>query len=241
MQRVIEPILAGQMPGDGDPDSDGGALDDDLQFAKDLGLVAVGERGLEIANPIYQEIIPRALTAAAEHYVPMRRAAYVDAAGHLDWEALLDGFVSFWQQNAEWMQRRQPYSEAAAQLVFMAFLHRLVNGIDIDRSERLSERRVATVDREFAVGSGRIDLLVRWPLPVGELQRFAVELKVRRNGDPDPLTDGLLQLDRYLDRLGLEHGTLLLFDLRSAAPPMAERCSRTVMEHAGRKITVLRL
>ena len=242
VRRILEPILAGGVPGDAPEITDGPDpdLDDDLQFAKDLGLVAVGERGLEIANPIYREIIPRALTSAAEHYVPMRRAAYVRPDGTLDWQALLDGFVSFWQQNAEWMLRRQPYSEAAAQLVFMAFLHRLVNGIDLDAAPE-SRLGVATVDREFAVGSGRIDLLVRWPVPGGPAQRFAVELKVRRDGDRDPLADGLLQLTEYLDRLDLDHGTLLLFDLRSAAPPIPERCSKTELEQAGRTFTVLRV
>ena len=37
------------------------ATDDNIQLVKDLGLVASGPGGLEIANPIYREIIPRAL------------------------------------------------------------------------------------------------------------------------------------------------------------------------------------
>ena len=238
VRRVVEPILAGKRPA-------ADALDDDYQFVEDLGLVAMGEGGLEIANPIYREIVPRALTSVVERFVPMRRATYVQDDGHLDWTALLAGFTTFWKQNAEWMLGRQPYSEAAAQLVFMAFLHRLVNGIDLGAGELSGEaptqRAVATVDREFAVGSGRIDLLVRWPVPGGETQRFAVELKVRRDGDRDPLQDGLLQLGEYLDRLELETGTLILFDLRSAAPPMAERCSVAELEQDGRAVTVLRL
>jgi hypothetical protein len=68
-----------------------------------------------------------------------------------------------------------------------------------------------------------------------------VEMKVRRDKDGDPLPEGLEQLSQYLDRLALEDGTLILFDLRSDAPAMAQRCSRTVSEHAGRAVTVLRL
>jgi hypothetical protein len=234
VRRILEPILAGK-----DPEAD--VFDDDYQFVEDLGLVTVGERGLAIANPIYNEIIPRALTAVAERFVPMRRAAYVKEDGSLDWPALLDGFTAFWKQNAEWMLRQQPYSEAAAQMVFMAFLHRLVNGAELDLTAS-----VATVDREFAVGSGRIDLLVRWPVPrretqPGEIQHCAVEMKVRRDKDGDPLEKGLEQLSEYLDRLGLDTGTLILFDLRSDAPPITQRCSQTVSEHGGRSITVLRL
>lgn len=37
------------------------ARDDDIQFVKDLGLMASGPTGLEIANPIYREAFPRAL------------------------------------------------------------------------------------------------------------------------------------------------------------------------------------
>ena len=229
VRRILEPILAGESP---DPE----VFDDDYQFVEALGLVALGENGLEIANPIYNEIIPRALTAVAERFVPMRRAAYVREDGSLDWPALLDGFTAFWKRNAEWMLRQQPYSEAAAQLVFMAFLHRLVNGPELDIGGR-----VATVDREFAVGSGRVDLLVRWPLAGQETQHFAVEMKVRRDKDGDPLDTGLEQLSQYLDRLELDRGTLILFDLRGDAPPMAQRCSRETREHAGSAITVLRL
>ena len=49
---------------------------------------------------------------------------------------------------------RQPYSETAAQLILMAYLQRIVNG-------------GGAIDREYAAGSGRIDLCVRWPLPDG--------------------------------------------------------------------------
>ena len=44
-------------------------------------------------------------------------------------------------------------------------------------------------------------LLINWPLPSGERQRFAVELKVwRRDRDPDPLDQGLEQLSAYPER-----------------------------------------
>ena len=87
--------------------------------------------------------------------------------------------------------------------------------------------------------------------PTDDLKRFAAEIKVRRDlrykarlwrdKDGDPLDDGLRQLGEYLDRLGLDEGTLILFDQRSDAPPVTERCSRDELEHGGRRITVLRL
>ena len=227
VRRVLEPILAGEFSFDE-------VLDDDVQFAKDLGLVARGASGtLEIANPIYHEVIPRALTATTEEYLPVNRSAYIAADGSLLFDKLLDGFVAFWRQHAEHFLRRQPYSEAAAQLIFMAWLHRVVNGG--------SEVGLATIDREYAVGAGRIDLHVRWPLPDGGCQRFAVELKVWRDSQGDPLTAGRDQLADYLERLGLSAGTLVIFDQRSDAPPRPERIARDHVDHRGLLITLLRL
>ncbi len=139
----------------------------------------------------------------------------------------MTSFTEFWCQHAEFFLERQPYSEAAAQLVFMAYLQRIVNGGGF-------------IDREYGVGRGRIDLCVRWPHP-GGLQVWAAELKVWRNGRPDPLSEGLKQLTAYLAHLGLDSGALILFDGRPATPPIPERCVRTEVEHEGRRITILRL
>ncbi len=221
IRRVIEPILAGEFPEDEVPK-------DDVDFVRDLGLVAPGPAGLAMANPIYREVVPRALTSVTEMFLPVDARLYVQADGGLDSNGLLDAFVAFWREHAESFLNRQPYSEAAAQLVCMAYLQRVVNG-------------GGYVDREYAVGSGRIDLCIRWPLPDGTVQRFALELKVWRPGRPDPLDSGLEQLSRYLERLGLEEGTLLLFDQRPDAPPFADRGTRETRTVDGRQILVLRL
>ena len=202
-------------------------LDDDIQFVKDLGLIATGPAGLEIANPLYREIIPRALTGVLQESLPVLRAPFIAPDGSLLFEKILADFRAFWCQHAEFFLQRQPYSEAAAQLIFMAYLQRVVNGGGF-------------IDREYAVGSGRIDLCVRWPHP-GGLQRWAVELKVWRGGRPDPLTEGLEQLSGYLARLGLAEGTLILFDVRSQAPPLGDRCQQSETEYQGKRIAVLRL
>ncbi len=44
-----------------------------------------------------------------------------------------------------------------------------------------------------------------------------MEIKVHRPRKGDPLKEGLTQLDGYLDRLGLDSGTLLNFDRRPSA------------------------
>jgi hypothetical protein len=122
--------------------------------------------------------------------------------------------------------------EVAPQLVLMAFLQRIVNGGGF-------------VTREYGVGRGRIDLLVRWPLPGAASprgwQREALELKVWRDKRPDPLADGLVQLDAYLARLSLDSGVLVLFDRRSNIPPVEERTRfEETMTESGRAVLLLR-
>ena len=54
------------------------------------------------------------------------------------------------------------------------------------------------------------------------------------------MPEALAQLDGYLARLGLEEGTLALFDDRSTAKPVFERTSLDqVRSPGGRLVTVL--
>ncbi len=102
----------------------------------------------------------------------------------------------------------------------------------------------AAAARSFELTGGQpcMDLCVRWPLADGSVQRFAVELKVWRDtSSVDPVTRGKEQLAGYLARLGLDRGTLLVFDSRSDVAPLPERFSREEIEHGGKQILVLRL
>ena len=226
VKRVLQPILAGQYVS-------WSALDDDVAFLLDLGLIATGPAGYAIANPMYVEIIPRALTSVLEADLPIERASYIGADGRLLFDELLEGFIDFWRENAEHFLDKQPYAEAAAQLIRMAWLQRIVNG--------RSAAGVATIEREYAVGRGRIDLLVRWPLAGGDQERFALELKVWRDKRADPEDDGLRQLSAYLARFHLDEGTLILFDQRTTAKPLPGRISRQYKQRDGRRIEVVRL
>ncbi len=224
VRRVIEPVLAGTTTRL-DP------YDDGLLYTRDLGLIAPADP-VRIANPIYREVIIRVLGAEVQANVVADPRSFVLADGRLDFPTLLREFTAFWIQNGDVFTSGLVYHEAAPQLVFMAFLQRVVNG-------------GGQVEREVGVGRGRIDLLVRWPhrAPDGRraLQREAVEFKVWREREADPLAEGLVQLDGYLDRLGLDTGVLVVFDRRPQAAPIAER---TVFDRAtspsGRPVTVLR-
>jgi hypothetical protein len=220
VRRVIAPLLSGEtMLGD--------RLDDDASYVQDLGLIAPGSGPVRIANPIYHEIIPRALAAVSEPAIPDEAAWYVDEQGRLDTEKLLAGFVEFWLENAEQMLGKQPYAEIAPHLILMAFLQRIVNS-------------GGTISREYALGRKRLDLCIRWPWS-GGVQREALELKVWRDRKGDPLKDGRKQLAGYLKKLGLDHGTLVIFNCRSDAKPFDERYERRDVVEEDLKITVLRL
>jgi len=150
----------------------------------------------------------------------------------LDFDLLLGEFAAFWREHADVLTSGIVYHEVAPQLVLMGYLQRLVNG-------------GGYVDREYGTGRGRIDLLIRWPYqtPAGKraVQRQALELKVWREKESDPLAEGLAQLDGYLDRLGLDTGVLVVFDRRPKAAPIAERTHfEQATSPAGRPVTVLR-
>ncbi|OGR04008.1 MAG: hypothetical protein A2284_01720 [Deltaproteobacteria bacterium RIFOXYA12_FULL_61_11] len=241
VKRVIEPILAGDL-------LFGDRLSDDKSYVMDLGLVRRGTKGeLSIANPIYHEIIPRAMAYETQLGLPAL-PWYVLPDGCLDVAGVLTGFLEFWCEHAETMLTSQPYHEVAAQMVLLGWLQRIVNGGGFIGDNRIVRSPIFTascgfIDREYAVGAGRIDLLIRWPYQQDGkkmIQREALELKVWKDKKPDPLGKGLTQLSAYLDRLGLDRGVLVLFDRRSNAPELPGRASLSTVTHEGRKITVLR-
>jgi len=224
VRRVLEPVLAGTVALF-DP------YDDDLSYVRDLGLVAPDDP-LRVANPIYREVIPRVLSANVSANVTADPRAFVLPDGRFDLAAMLREFAEFWMEHGEILAGAQLYHEVAPQLVFLGFLQRVVNG-------------GGHVDREYGVGRGRTDLLVRWPFLDADgkrrWQREAIELKVWAPGRPDPVRAGLTQLDGYLDRLGLETGVLVIFDRRPSAPDITERTSLdAVSAPSGRTITLLR-
>lgn len=226
VRRILEPVLAGGFTG-------GGTFDADFQYVVDLGLVAP-ELPVRIANPIYREIILRVLASSAEGAVVADRRSYVTASGRLDIEKLLRDFAEFWREHGDILARTMGYAEVAPQLVLMAHLHRVVNG-------------GGSIVREVGVGRGRIDLLIRWSFVDEDgrpaVQRAAFELKVWRDRDKkrDPAAQGLVQLDDYLARLGLDEGVLVVFDNRTTAPPIDERTRFEDAETpSGRKVTLLR-
>ena len=215
VRAIIEPMLSGEHTGD--------IPEDDIHFVTDLGLLKLGEgKRLEVANPIYKEIIIRQLSFGLQTGLPPIQPSWLTPAGKLNKDALLKAFLDFWRQNGAPMMNSAPYHEAAPHLVLMAFLHRVVNG--------------GTIEREYAIGSGRMDLCVRYG---GEI--LGIEIKVWRDGRPDPEAEGMQQLDQYLAGIGQESGWLVVFDRRSGAKAVEERTGSVerVMP-SGRRVVVVR-
>jgi hypothetical protein len=216
VRAIIEPMLAGRDLGE--------TPDDDRQFLVDLGLVRRDPQGgLVIANPIYREVIPRVLVGGTQDSLPRIAPSWLTADGELDSDRLLEAFLAFWKQHGEPLLKSASYHEIAPHIVLMAFLHRVANG-------------GGTLDREYAIGSDRMDICLRY----GKVT-LGMELKVWRDKRPDPLVKGLEQLDSYLARLGLTMGWLVIFDQRSHQPAIEERTTTEVKSTAnGRLVTVIR-
>ncbi len=192
VRRVVEPILAGA--------SESAWSTEDVAYVHDLGLVAFDADGTpRIANPIYAEVVPRHLNHAVQMGLPQRMAWYVDADGGLDVDGLIAAFQTFFREHSEhWVQRFEQYHEAGPQLLLQAYLQRIVNG-------------GGRLEREYALGRGRVDLLILWPHN-GRTRKFVVECKVLHKDAERTIAEGLAQTRGYMDRCAAEAGHLIVFD-----------------------------
>ncbi len=193
VRDVIEPMLAGQTTPTSLPE-------DDVQYVVDLGLIA--ERGqLVIANPIYEEVIPRALVYTTQVTIAHETVWYIAPGGSLDMPKVLTAFQQFFREHSEHWVERFAYKEAGPKLLLQAFVQRILNG---------GER----IEREYGLGRGRTDLLVLWPygMDTAHIQRVVIETKLRHGALDTTIDSGLAQTWAYMDRSGAETGHLVIFD-----------------------------
>jgi len=214
--RIVESILIGE-DRVAHFDETRSNLNDDMQYLIDLGLVRSGERGLEIANPIYREIIPRELTVYRQNMLGINPQWYIKIDGKLDIEKVLAAYIEFYKEHSELVTKRRTYTEAAHHLLFMAWLQRIVNS-------------GGHISREYAAGLGRLDLCIEF---AGE--RFAFELKL---SGKKALSEGKKQLVNYLQRLSLDRGWLVIFS-RKAIEDWDTVGKREWAEEGGKRIEVI--
>ena len=187
VRSVIEPILSGAA----DIQNQG---DDDIQYVIDLGLIK--QDRYEIANPIYQEILPRALTWSMQRSIVQELLWYQNPNGTIDMVKLLTNFQQFYRDNADQFLANFDYKESGPHLLLMAFLQRIING-------------GGYIVREYALGRKRIDLLVLWPHP-NPIQRIVIEIKVRKNDKTR--AEGIWQTTDYMTHHQATEGHLVIFD-----------------------------
>ena len=165
MRRVIEPVLAGS-------EGAGEVSGEDLDYVVDLGLVRI-DGGIEMANPIYREMVPRELTLVQDEFIAVWADWHVRADGSPDLPRLLAAFQQYFREHGEHWPEGFSYKAVAPQLLLQAYLQRVVN-------------RGGRLEREYGLGRGRTDLLMLWPDGEGESpdgrRRHVIELKVAREG-----------------------------------------------------------
>ena len=215
VRRVLEPAIVG----DDLPIDD--SIDRDLSMVLDMGLLKYdGKKQLVPANRMYAEVFLRVLSqgyqARANTAFPII-PAWAREDG-LDMDGLLRGFQAFWRENSEMYTRGElDYPEALPHLVLMGFLQRVVNG-------------GGRIVREWAVGSGRLDLLVEY-----RQGRYPIELKIKGHGSQG---DGVAQLLGYMDGLGVSDGWLLTFD-RTAGLPWEGRLTWETIQRDGKTVRLV--
>jgi len=189
---------------------------DDVDLGVKYGVFAAKDRQLILGNPIYAQALYENFEKELEEFDVSSLVAanrVQDAKGHLDFRQVLDEFQAFMKAKGATVSKHRNFHEATGQLLLLSYLDLLVNGKGWTFKEPQS-------------GEGRIDVVCCYGR-----QKEVVELKLwygeRR------YAAGLSQLTKYLDREGLDHGYLFVFDRRENA-----RRDYSFSEHAvaGKKI-----
>lgn len=170
---------------------------DDISYVIDLGLIRRDQRNLVIANPIYQEVIPRELIHATQFMMTQEIKWYQNDDQSINTYKLLEAFTQFYRESSDAWLEKFAYKEAGPHLLLMAFLQRVING-------------GGKIHREYALGRKRVDLLVEWPFGQNKKQCIVIELKIRRN--TKTLIEGLEQTKNYMDLNNATEGYLVIFD-----------------------------
>jgi GTPase SAR1 family protein len=193
IRRLIEIIMSGEIDTQ-IADTEG------FRLAQDLGLVVIEKGMIQIANPIYREVMARQITFGTQIFVPDPEWQWQKPDGSLDMDALMKEFQKFWRKHSEIWEQKSNYTEVFPHLLLMAFLQRITNG-------------GGRIDREYAAGRGRMDLFVEF-----DKWQYIIEIKILHDYDtPQSVREeGLTQIQRYRSMVAPEAPAyLVVFDRRS--------------------------
>ena len=196
VHSVISNLLSGEQP-------DIHLKQDDLQYVEDLGLITRKPQ-VHLANRIYQEIIPREITSPIQDVITHSQSWYITPDHKIDMPKLILAFQQFFRENAEIWLKDFPYKESGPHLLMQAFLQRIING-------------GGRINREYALGRKRTDLLIEWPVEeqkgyFGAVQRIVIELKILRKSLETTITEGIQQTLAYAQTVGAAECHLVIFN-----------------------------
>jgi len=191
VRRILDAIIMGE-------DAPQDLPIDDIYYVIDLGLIAQHGQRLDIANPIYKEVIPRELSYSTQLSITQQTSWYQNSDGSFNTYKMLEAFTQFYRENSEIWLEKFDYKESGPHLLLMAFLQRVING-------------GGKIHREYALGRKRLDLLIEF-----HTQRIVIELKIDRG--PQTIPEGLEQTAQYMDINNATEGHLIVFHRRSNTP-----------------------
>ena len=152
---------------------------------------------------------------------------WIDSDGSLNTDTLFLMFTKFWRENSDaWTKDMAGFLEVAPHITFQAFLQRIANGS-------------GNISREYALGSGRLDLLLEWKNPKGKDQTIAVEIKLHSEHTTLKAVKekGKKQTAKYADTCGATEAHLLIFNRRENID-WEEKIWTEEAEQNGRKIKI---
>jgi hypothetical protein len=191
VKKIMGRVLAGTV-------AYGSPSNDDRLYCQELGLLTLtDDKLLKPANPIYKDVIVRALTDQIDQYVPKTPINIWSDGKILLLSNLLQEFQKFWRKIMDIRAKKLElleiiqYDEANHVVILLSFFQRAVNS-------------GAKLDYEYAEGRGRVDICATY-----HKREYLVEVKLK---GVEPLNDSLLQLSNYLDRANEKEGWLIIFD-----------------------------
>ncbi len=215
VRTIIDAIITGDKKLSGIPT-------DDISYCIDLGLLSYHAKGLEIANPIYKEIIPRELTYSKQKGIVQETIWYQNPDKSLNMQKLFTEFTQFYREGFDAWIQSIAYQESGPHLLLMAFLQRIING-------------GGKIHREYELGRKRVDLLVTWPYEKAKTQRIVIELKIWYG--EKAYQEGLEQTAQYMDTCNATEGHLVIFDRRENRS-WEEKIYDTIEAYQDKKIHV---
>jgi hypothetical protein len=202
----------------GEPGLPEGTSPEELRIASEAGLLKLADDECAPANPLVRDAASGALAEGLAFGMPHTVEHRLAEGRELDMSAVLKAFQGYWQEKGSRLSPPFGMRKALGHLALMAFLRKVI-GQD------------GAVLREYGLGRGRLDLLVRFAgavYPVGAVVKESEAC----------MKESLLQMSRYVDRCRAKTGWLVAFD-----PDPSEGWDRKLSwrsdKHEGRTIHVV--